>query len=60
MKLEISYNTLEENKNIRCFNDWWFELGISLTPTEFYKNYNYVLTLSLLFFSIYLRFGRNK
>jgi hypothetical protein len=48
MKLEITLNEIE--------NSWWFDLGISFQKTEFHHNKDYVFTLSIVFFSIYLRF----
>lgn len=51
MKLEICINELE--------GSWWFDIGLSGQTTE-YTPTKYVVTIALLFFSIYIRFGKWK
>ena len=52
MKIEIALNTLD-NK------DWWFDLGISIQKTPYHENKR-VCAVGFIFFTIYLRWGKNK
>lgn len=47
MKIEVSLHTLDDK-------EWWFDLGISIHRTPYYEKKR-VVTLALVFFSIYLR-----
>lgn len=49
MSIEISLNTIDNNF-------FWYELGISFQKVEYHPTHRYVLTLALVFFSIYFRF----
>ena len=53
MKIEIALNTLD-NKN------WWFDLGISLQKTPYHHENKRVCAFEFIFFTIYLRWGKNK
>ena len=46
MKIEISLNEIT--------GDWWFDFGISYCKTMLNKKN--VITISIVFFSIYIRF----
>ena len=45
--IEFSLNTLDKK-------DWWFDLGISFGKTAYHSK-KYVLTIALVFCSIYIR-----
>jgi len=49
MKIECSLNVLEK--------EWWFDLGLSIQKTKHHADYNFVTTLSFVFFSVYIRTG---
>lgn len=48
MKIEILFNEL-------C-KEWWFDFGVSFQRTKQHPTKDYVFTLSIIFFSIYIRF----
>ena len=48
MNIELTLNTLD-NK------EWWFDLGISCQKTDYHPQKKYVFTISLVFFSVYVR-----
>jgi hypothetical protein len=48
MNIELTLNTLD-NK------EWWFDLGISCQKTNYHHQKKYVFTISLVFFSVYVR-----
>ena len=52
MKLEVALNTLD-NK------EWWYDLGISIQKTPYHENKR-VCAVEFIFFTIYLRWGKNK
>jgi len=46
MKVEIAWNKIDK--------EWWFDIGISYQTTSYYKSKR-VITIALLFFSLYFR-----
>lgn len=52
MSIEISLNNLE--------SDWWFDLGISYQKIDFNHVYIRVFSVSVIFFSIYMRCKNKK
>lgn len=52
--------TIQFLKHKLLENDpWWFELGLTWQTTEWHKK-DYVITIGLGFWSIYIRYGGNK
>lgn len=59
---------LTTNKKLKCMNveyelnclcgDWWFDLGIGYRKTNLHREFNHLITLSLIVFSIYIRWGK--
>lgn len=47
MNIEVNWNCLE--------NQWWFELGLGYSKTEYHSKYNKVITIALILFTIYIR-----
>ena len=47
MSIEYELNYLE--------GDWWFDLGISYQKTPYHHEHKKVITVSLVFFSVYVR-----
>ena len=47
MNIECMLNCLE--------SDWWFDLGVSYQKTPYHHTHKKVMTLSLVFFSVYIR-----
>ena len=47
MSIEYGLNCLE--------GDWWFDLGISYQKTPYHHEHRKVITVSLVFFSVYIR-----
>jgi len=48
MKIDIHLNQLH--------NSWWIGLGTSFQKTQLHPTHKYILTLEVIFFSIYFRF----
>lgn len=48
--MEIKWNELE--------NEWWFDLGISYQRTPYHPKHKKVITISLIIFSIYIRWQK--
>ena len=51
MKVEVLLNELD--------GQWWFELGISYEPNNLFE-YQKVISISFVFFTIYIRFDKIK
>lgn len=47
MEIEVGINKFDTG-------DWWYELGISYTHCKYHK-YKRVLTMSIVIYSIYIR-----
>lgn len=52
MSIEMSLNQLGQ----KWYQDWFFGIGISYDTTKFTPPHKHVVTIALLFFSIYIRF----
>lgn len=50
--------TLEFEPNTFDKHDWWFDLGISASNTPYHPDHRYVFTVSLIFYTVYVRWGR--
>ena len=51
MSIECMLNNLE--------GDWWFDIGFSYQKTDYHHKYRRVITIAMVFFSIYIRW-KNK
>jgi hypothetical protein len=47
MKIEIEWNKLDK--------DWWFDLGIGYSKTEYHPRYKRVFTVALGIATVYFR-----
>jgi hypothetical protein len=52
MKVEVLLNEVE--------GDWWFGLGICYEPSNIYTRYTNLISINIVFFTIYIRFNKIK
>lgn len=55
MKIElVKHKILDKDPS------WWFELGVSWQHAEWQHKKKYLITIGLAFWSIYIRWGKQK
>jgi len=58
-KEEVKEKMLSISLNELC-GEWWFNLGVSYDKTKYTPPYKRVITIGIIFFSIYIRFSKWK
>ena len=50
IRIELEWNEI--------FGDWWIDIGVCICRTEYHPNYNWLFSISLLLFTVYIRGGK--